>query len=89
MRMPATNRDIPVVHIPHSVGDLEHDVGGILLALEMVRCQQVAALAQVLQWTPPSIAHQALHLATKRKAQAPRHTKYITPEHQAQPTATE
>lgn len=43
-----SHRNIPVVHIPHGVGDLEHDVGSVLLALEVVRGQQVATFAQVL-----------------------------------------
>ena len=55
-----SHRDIPVVHIPHGVGDLEHDIGGVLLALEVVCRQQVAALAQVLS-TAPTTSHHHRH----------------------------
>lgn len=57
-----THRDIPVVHIPNCVGHPEHDVRGILLALEVVGCQQVTALAQVLPVEPQALfTHKHLH----------------------------
>lgn len=53
-----THGDIPVVHVAHGIGDLQHDVGGLSLALEVVRHQQIAPLTQVLTCnnskTPPT-----------------------------------
>lgn len=43
-----SHRDVSVVHVPYGAGDFAHDICCLLLALEMVRRQQVASLTQFL-----------------------------------------